>query len=466
MTAQVEPNVPMDVLVRETLRYGLLPPVVPEFSGITVGGGFAGTAAESSSFKYGFLENTVNWIEIILPDGNVTLASASVKPDLFHGAAGTFGTFGVLTLLELQLVKAEQFIQLTYHPVNSIREAIDQTRKATKDPTNDFVDGILLERSRGAVITGRLVKEVQPYVAVESFRQARDEWYYLHVEQLLGNATTPKTEVVPVEDYLFRYDRGAFWTGRYVFTYFAIPFNRFMRWALDSIMHTEILYHGLHEAGLAKGNIIQDIALPISKAEEFIEWVDENHGIYPLWLCPLQQNDHKSFSPHMAGAIVEEQRRSPWEMQQPITSTFAEKDGETADQQAGLPNSRELLLNVGVWGPRLPNPNDFLAENRKLEHKVRELGGMKWLYAHCHYTLEEFWSIYDKERYDGLRAKYGATYLPSVYDKTRFDWDAEPARIRASWLRWLFSFVWWIWPIPGIYSLLCVWMRSDYLSSA
>src|ERR1700754_1635905 len=55
-TCLVEPNVPMDKLVEATLRHGLIPPVVPEFPGITVGGGFAGTAGESSSFKYGFFD--------------------------------------------------------------------------------------------------------------------------------------------------------------------------------------------------------------------------------------------------------------------------------------------------------------------------------------------------------------------------------------------------------------------------
>ena len=51
--ALVEPNVPMDCLVKETLEYGLIPPVVMEFPGITVGGGFSGTSGESSSFKHG-----------------------------------------------------------------------------------------------------------------------------------------------------------------------------------------------------------------------------------------------------------------------------------------------------------------------------------------------------------------------------------------------------------------------------
>jgi len=59
MTALVEPNVPMDKLVENTLEVGLLPPVVMEFPGITVGGGFSGTGGESSSFRYGFFEETV-----------------------------------------------------------------------------------------------------------------------------------------------------------------------------------------------------------------------------------------------------------------------------------------------------------------------------------------------------------------------------------------------------------------------
>ena len=47
-TALVEPNVTMESLVKKTLPQ-LLPPVVPEFPGIAVGGAPASTAGESSS---------------------------------------------------------------------------------------------------------------------------------------------------------------------------------------------------------------------------------------------------------------------------------------------------------------------------------------------------------------------------------------------------------------------------------
>lgn len=257
--------------------------------------------------------------------------------------------------------------------------------------------------------------------------------YYLHVRNLLDKASTPKVEVVPIVDYLFRYDRGAFWTGRYVFTYFAVPFLFIFRWLLDPLMRTKVLYHGLHENGMAQDNIIQDITLPISKVRDFVSWTDQHLGIYPLWLCPFRKRSQ--------GRMFFQPRR------------LQELEG---DQQ---------LLNVGLWGPRLPDPSNFVAENRRLERKVEELGGMKWLYAHCHYSETDFWRVYDKTWYDALRTKYNAEYLPSVYEKTKFDWGAEDRAIQGSWLRWLFSFVWWIWPIPGIYGIICVLHQSDYLMS-
>lgn len=41
----------MDALVEATVKHGLVPPVVPEFPGITVGGAYNGTGGESSSFR-------------------------------------------------------------------------------------------------------------------------------------------------------------------------------------------------------------------------------------------------------------------------------------------------------------------------------------------------------------------------------------------------------------------------------
>ena len=74
-TVLVEPNVPMDKLVAATLERGLVPPVVVEFPGITAGGAFSGTAGESSSFKFGLFDKTVNRVEILLGNSNLVNAS-------------------------------------------------------------------------------------------------------------------------------------------------------------------------------------------------------------------------------------------------------------------------------------------------------------------------------------------------------------------------------------------------------
>ena len=123
-TVIVEPNVPMDALLQATLEHDLVPLVVMEFPGITAGGGFSGTSGESSSFRYGFFDGTVNWIEIVLANGTVTRASRTEKPDLFWGAASSFGTLGVVTLLEVRLREATKYVELTYYPASNMPDAM------------------------------------------------------------------------------------------------------------------------------------------------------------------------------------------------------------------------------------------------------------------------------------------------------------------------------------------------------
>jgi FAD/FMN-containing dehydrogenase len=42
-----------------------------EFPGITVGGGYSGTSGESSSFKHGYFDQTINWVEMVLATGEI-----------------------------------------------------------------------------------------------------------------------------------------------------------------------------------------------------------------------------------------------------------------------------------------------------------------------------------------------------------------------------------------------------------
>ena len=91
--AIMEPNVSMESLVQATLPHGLLPAVVLEFPASTIGGAIAGTAGESSLFKYGFTSEIVEAMELILANEEITQASEGKNEDLLRGFAGTFGSW-------------------------------------------------------------------------------------------------------------------------------------------------------------------------------------------------------------------------------------------------------------------------------------------------------------------------------------------------------------------------------------
>ncbi len=155
-TATVEPNVAMDKLVEATLKHGLIPPVVIEFPAITVRGGYAGSAGESSSFKYGYFDQTINSVEMVLANVEVVMASKTERPDLFKGAAGALGTLGIATLIEVQLIQARKYVKLVYHRRNNVHESIETLRREIGREENDYVDGIVFSQDLGVIMTGQL----------------------------------------------------------------------------------------------------------------------------------------------------------------------------------------------------------------------------------------------------------------------------------------------------------------------
>jgi Delta24-sterol reductase len=68
-----------------------------------------------------------------------------------------------------------------------------------------------------------------------------------------------------------------------------------------------------------------------------------------------------------------------------------------------------MLLNIGVWGPASSHHEAFVMQNRAIEQKLRELGGLKRMYARGYYTEDEFWQIYNRQHYEALRVNYNAT---------------------------------------------------------
>lgn len=276
----VEPNVAMDQLVEATLPKGLIPPVVMEFPGITTGGGFAGTSGESSSFRHGFFDRTVNWIEVVLANGEIMQASTTDNVDLFYGAAASFGSLGITTLLEVQLIPAKPYARLEYCPISSVSHAVSEIQRYTADPDCHYLDGIMYSRDKGVICAGYL-SDKPDSASVQRFTQPTDPWFYMHVEGTLSQGK-PAQEYIPIVDYIFRYDRGGFWVGKYACEYFLLPNTKPVRWVLDDLFHTRAMYHAVHQAGLFRRYTIQDIAIPYGGASDLINHLDFLWQISPL----------------------------------------------------------------------------------------------------------------------------------------------------------------------------------------
>jgi delta24-sterol reductase len=397
-TALVEPNVPMDKLVQHTVRHGLVPPVVMEFPGITVGGGIQGGAGESSSWQWGCFNRTCNWYEMVLANGELVTASPKHNQDLFYGTAGSYGSLGVITAAEIQLVPAKKYVILHYLHVTNFHEAIATIKKAIASKKYEYIDGIMFAANRGVIICGQLSDTRAG--SVQRFSRAHDPWFYLHAEQL-SPSSADHIETVPLNDYLFRYDRGAFWVGRYAFERANIPFTPTTRWLFNPVLKTRKLYEGLQLSGAAQQYIVQDMAVPETQAVPFLEWIDTKLNAYPLWLCPMKP-----------------------ETDSPLLSNNLKT---------------KLAINVGLWAnQKFDFYKHFVDINRVIEHKLRELHGKKWFYAHSYYTEKEFWEMYDRKWYQGLRRKYHAQTLPTVYDKIKVK-DQPPVHVTRAALKTIFG---------------------------
>ncbi|KAI5867926.1 hypothetical protein GGS23DRAFT_608496 [Durotheca rogersii] len=480
--ALVEPNVTMGALVAAAAERDLVPVVVPGFPGITVGGAFSGTSLESSSCRHGPFDAAVARVELVLADGSVRAADQDhASPDLFWAAASAFGTLAVVTLLEVRLRPARPFVRLAHTPAASFADANRLLRDAVLEPAIDFVDAIAFAPDSIVVCTGIIVdalprdasqdgfggdgaaaapgkkKEKNNKVQPRRYLGRWDPWFYLDVRERVARPGRAVVDFVPLVDYLFRWERGAFWIGRHVFSYFWAPFNRLTRAALDSCLRPRLMYPALHASRLADAYVIQDAAVPWyvggteadadGADEELFRWAGAELGIYPMWLCPIRVYRNGPDAAHG------------------LHAAFAD------------PSRAMFRLNIGIRGPPRPRPSpespssssssssavrNVAQADRALERKLLTLRGQKLLYARVHYSEAEFWSVYDRPTYDADRVRYHADHLPSVYDKVRTrDGDAGEAKDEKT--SWMPRALRKARPFQGLYGVYKAWRGSDYV---
>jgi FAD/FMN-containing dehydrogenase len=365
-TAIVEPQVTMAQLVAECGRHGLAPPVVPEFPEITVGGAVQGLAAESSSHRWGLFHESVEWLDVVLGDGSLLRVSNTEHPDLFSALPGSYGSLAVVTLVKLELVRRTASL-IVHHRRMDLTDFLDDESLLE----NAFLDAVC-DRGREVVVT-TANPDPSPSRSLPTYRP---RWYgRYYCDHVMDTTSETGPEIVAWPDYLFRYDRGAFWIAP---TKLGRSLTRRLLWG--GFAHAANLYRlRLSKQELLtkpSTRLVQDCIVPV---EHVVEFLDVIRGAVsgPLWLLPI-----------VCGA----------------ESLFGLRPGR--------------WLNVGIY-VRTDLPEDEVpAFNRRIERVLARIGGRKTLHADLFCTRQQFDAIYDMDEYERLRSTYRASpTLASIHEK-------------------------------------------------
>ncbi|KAG7364167.1 FAD binding protein [Nitzschia inconspicua] len=432
-------KVTMEELVRYTMRSkNMIPKVVAEFRNITVGGAISGAALESTSHKYGQFMDTVAWIKVLTGSGEIVTTNKG--DSLWCSLSGTYGSMGIVLEAALECVPATPYVQVSYYAFDSVEHGIKALLDVVSEKRHVFLDGLTFPpqqvplqsvedqnpaNRRGTVVMqGEMIGSFEDPPRIQGWKCKvhGGSFYYEHVRDLLNehfrkarkrnNLKSDRTtveaffqEVIYMEDYLFRYDYGAFWMARpmafepnKLLSYFPfiiclfIASYRWVRIVTGSMFTTKTMFKILKQAPesvVAKRMVVQDCYIPPETVNGFLSWVYRSIPIStPIWLCPVLFNNNQPFTPS-----YKKQNQSKPTVSAPV------------------------MINCGIYGRVSDGRGAYYTQ--QLEAMCEQLGGRKMLYAQNHYTESDFWRIFDQTIYDVLRESHHATEaFPSLYEKT------------------------------------------------
>lgn len=385
-TADVQGMCTYEDLVEVTLRYGLIPYVVPQLKTITLGGAVTGLGIESTSFRNGLPHESVLEMDVFTGSGEIVTARPDNEhADLFRTFPNSYGSLGYATRIRIALEKVPHYVALRhvrFHETDKLAAAIaeiTETRTWQGQPV-DGLDGVAFEPGEYYLTLARWTGDPG---GTKPSSYTGQQIYYRSIRER-------ESDLLTMHDYLWRWDTDWFWCSG-AFGAQNPTLRRFWprRWR-RSDAYMKLL--GLDRRfGIAdrldrragrpqRERVIQDIEVPVERIGEFLDWFDAEVGMRPVWLCPLVAHQE-------------------W-------SSYPLEPGHT-------------YVNAGFWGtvhvgPDAPNG----PKNRAIEAKVHELDGHKSLYSDVFYDRETFDVLYDGRNLATVKRRYDPEdRFLDLYDK-------------------------------------------------
>jgi FAD/FMN-containing dehydrogenase len=394
-------------LADATLRYGLMPLVVPQLKTITIGGAVTGLGIESSSLRSGMPHESVLDMEILTGDGRVVTAAPGNEHDaLYRGFPNSYGTLGYALSLTIELEPVQPFVHLRHFRFDSPEACMDAVAKIAADGSYrghraDFTDGTAFGLDELYLTVGSF-SDVAPWRSDFT----RERVYY---QSIRG----PHEDFLTIRDYLWRWDTDWFWCSRPFGVQRPVIRRLWPRRYRRSDVYRKLVAldrrHGLSATlnarrGVAPHeDVIQDVEIPVERGAEFLRSFAANVGMSPVWMCPLRLRAAGSPGAGQGGQSLPAAGAARADWPWPLYPLEPDR----------------VYVNFGFWGtvPLPPGTADGY-HNRFVEDLVTGLGGHKGLYSTSYYPEDEFWQLYNGQAYAALKAKYDPEgRLVGLYEK-------------------------------------------------
>ena len=103
LSADCQAGVKWETLVRQSIQQAVVPPVLTNNLGVTIGGTLSVAGLGVASFRYGAQGDNVTELEVVTGTGDVVVCSETKAREVFDAVRSTLGQFGVITRARLRL---------------------------------------------------------------------------------------------------------------------------------------------------------------------------------------------------------------------------------------------------------------------------------------------------------------------------------------------------------------------------
>jgi cytokinin dehydrogenase len=136
-------------LVAHTAPAGLIPPVLPDFLDLTVGGTLAAGGISGTSFRWGAQVDNVDEVVVVTGSGDLVACSTSREPDLFNAVLAGFGQVGIIVSATIRLVSAPDLVEVVRLPYDESAAMVRRLRSLVGDRRFDYLLGIVTPTESG-----------------------------------------------------------------------------------------------------------------------------------------------------------------------------------------------------------------------------------------------------------------------------------------------------------------------------